>query len=50
MLVVSDTSPLCYLVVTGEVNVLPEMYECVVIPNAVCDEISSDRAPLAVKE
>lgn len=50
MIVVSDTSPLCYLVLIGKVEVLSAMYRCVVIPNAVHDELSSDKAPLAVKE
>ena len=45
MIVVSDTSPLNYLVLVGLQHILPELFERVVIPEAVREELQSARAP-----
>jgi len=49
MIVVSDTSPLNYLVLIEEVEVLPAIFGRVVVPPAVMDELQGPRAPDAVK-
>jgi predicted nucleic acid-binding protein len=47
--VVSNTSPINYLVLTGQVDVLRHLYGCVWIPQAVFDELTHDDAPVAVR-
>lgn len=49
MVVVSDTSPLCYLVLIDLINLLPELYGKVIIPSAVLNELSVPQAPEAVQ-
>lgn len=50
MLVVSDTSPLNYLILTGYVHLLEALYGRVAIPRAVRDELLSPGAPATVRE
>ncbi|MGB3768279.1 MAG: DUF3368 domain-containing protein [Phormidesmis sp.] len=50
MIVVSDTSPLCYLVLIELVDVLPQMYGKVSIPREVGVELSSKKAPISVQK
>jgi predicted nucleic acid-binding protein len=45
-MVVSDTSPLDYLVLIGQINVLPALYGRVLIPQSVYEELG---APLEHK-
>lgn len=45
MTVVSDTTPLNYLVLIGHQDLLPELYHRVLIPDAVFEELRSDAAP-----
>jgi hypothetical protein len=40
MIVVADTSPINYLVLIEEIDVLTKMYGTVVIPRMVCEETS----------
>lgn len=47
---VSDTSPLCYLLLIGAVEVLPRLFENIAIPNAVCDELTDHASPDRVRE
>ena len=49
MIVVSDTSPICYLLLIGEIELLPQLYGQVLIPRIVQQELSDDRSPVAVK-
>ncbi len=49
MLVVSDASPLNVLVSIELIHVLPALYQAVVIPDAVADEMSHPQAPDAVQ-
>lgn len=48
MIVVSDTSSLNYLVRLGKIDVLRVLYQRVVIPRAVLDELNAVKAPEAV--
>ena len=49
MIAVSDTSPICYLVLVGEVKILPQLYSQVFVPAAVISELEHDDAPGAVR-
>lgn len=49
-LVVADTGPLHYLVLTGDVALLPKLFECVLVPQAVWDELANPEAPQAVRD
>lgn len=50
MIVLSDTSPLNYLVLIGHVNVLPALFGEVILPVAVRDELLHPAAPEVVRE
>lgn len=47
-LVVSDTTPLNYLILIGAVDVLPRMFGKILVPRAVIHEMSHPKAPRAV--
>jgi predicted nucleic acid-binding protein len=49
MIVVSDTSPLNYLVLIEAVEILPKLFGRVVVPQAVVDELTATGAPDAVR-
>ena len=49
MIVISDTSPLCYLILIGEINLLPQLYGEVLIPQIVQQELSHNRSPIEVR-
>jgi predicted nucleic acid-binding protein len=49
MAVVSDTSPLFYLLLIDLIDLLPELYGKVIIPQAVLNELSVPQAPEAVQ-
>jgi predicted nucleic acid-binding protein len=46
MIVVADTSPLNYLILIGEPNLLYRLYGRTVIPRAVLSELQASGAPL----
>lgn len=46
---VADTSPLCYLVLIDEVDLLRKLFSQVVIPSAVMTELLHEDAPEAVR-
>src|SRR5262249_36370900 len=48
--VVSNTSPLNYLVLIGEVLILPRLFGTVIIPAAVRTELTQEGAPQTVRE
>ena len=50
MIVVSDTSPLNYLVLIELPYILPQLFERIVIPQAVRQELQSAAAPDAIKQ
>jgi predicted nucleic acid-binding protein len=49
MLVIADTTPLRYLVVLGQVDLLPTLFGQVIIPLAVVGELQHSKAPAAVR-
>jgi len=49
MIVVADTTPLNYLILLGEVEILPALYDKVLIPQEVHREMSRPGAPDVVK-
>jgi predicted nucleic acid-binding protein len=46
-LVVADTSPLVYLVLIDHIDVLPQLFETVLVPEAVHAELRNAAAPAA---
>jgi predicted nucleic acid-binding protein len=48
-LVVADTGPINYLILIGHIELLPRVFERVVLPAAVQTEISNPVAPLVVQ-
>lgn len=50
MIVVSDTSPLCYLLLIERIEILPQLFERVIIPQKVRDELLAPDAPKGVRE
>jgi predicted nucleic acid-binding protein len=49
MTVVTDSSPLHYLIVIGAVDVLPSLYGSVLVPQSVARELHHSRAPEPVR-
>jgi predicted nucleic acid-binding protein len=50
MIAVSDTSPICYLILTGDIDILPKLFGQVLVPQAVLAELSHGHAPEAVRD
>lgn len=50
MIIVSDTSPIRYLVLVQAVDVLPSLFGEVLIPPAVRDELRHARVPIEVRD
>lgn len=48
-LVIADTGPLNYMVLTGDIELLPALFGRVLAPQAVRDELLSPEAPAAVR-
>jgi len=49
-LVVADTGPLHYLVLAGDIELLPKPSEHVLVPRVVRDELADAEAPQAVRD
>lgn len=49
MLVVADTSPICYLLLIEEIDILPRLYKQVLIPQIVQQELAHERSPQKVR-
>lgn len=49
MIAVADASPLCYLVVIEEVDLLRQLFSRVFVPQAVIQELLHEDAPVAVR-
>jgi predicted nucleic acid-binding protein len=49
MIVVSDTTPIHYLVLIGETELLPALFQTVLIPPSVASELLHQRAPEIVR-
>jgi predicted nucleic acid-binding protein len=50
MIVVSDTSPINYLVLIDHISLLSHLFDQVIIPQAVMEELSHERTPDAVHQ
>lgn len=50
MIAVSDTSPICYMVLIGAIEILPKLYRRVLVPEAVIAELVHEDAPGAVRD
>ena len=50
LVTVADTGPICYLVLIGEVELLPTLFGRIYIPNVVADELDAIRAPGQVRD
>ncbi|KAB8330987.1 DUF3368 domain-containing protein [Scytonema tolypothrichoides VB-61278] len=50
MIVVSDTSPICYLLLIDHIKVLQELYGVVIIPQTVADELNAPESPSVVRD
>jgi len=48
-MVVADTSPLNYLVLIHQINLLPDLYGRVLIPESVLNELSAIETPQLVR-
>jgi len=49
VIVVSDTSPICYLLLINRIDILQVLYRIVIIPQTVADELSATESPHMVK-
>lgn len=49
MIAVADASPLCYLVLIGEIDLLAKSFGRVLVPRAVITELLHEHAPEAVR-
>ncbi|MCC5635001.1 hypothetical protein LC593_03865 [Nostoc sp. CHAB 5844] len=49
MIVVCDTSPLCYLILIDCVEILPQLFSRITIPNAVCTELLAEGSYIQVQ-
>ena len=49
MIVVSDTTPLNYLVLISAIDVLPKLFDEIFVPSAVLRELNDSRAPAPVR-
>ena len=49
MIVVADTGPIHYLVLSGFIGTLHDLYGVVVLPEAVRDELSHPAAPAEIR-
>jgi predicted nucleic acid-binding protein len=50
VIVIADTSPLNYLIQLGLVEYLPDLYDEIVIPQSVLQELSNLGSPLVVRD
>jgi predicted nucleic acid-binding protein len=48
-LVIADTGPVNYLILIGYIDLLPALFEKVVLPSAVQAELTARKAPLSVR-
>jgi predicted nucleic acid-binding protein len=48
-LVIADTGPVNYLLLIGHIDILPALFEKVIIPSVVSDELADPKAPIPVQ-
>jgi predicted nucleic acid-binding protein len=49
-LVIADTGPVNYLLLIGHIEILPALFEKVILPSAVRDELANRDTPLSVRD
>lgn len=49
-MIIADTSPIQYLVLTGNIEVLPHLYKQILVPPAVLSELQARSTPRPVYE
>src|SRR5271168_5361495 len=49
LVVIADTGPLHHLVLIGEIDLIPRLFETVLVPEMVRDELSRARTPPPVR-
>jgi predicted nucleic acid-binding protein len=49
MIAVADTSPICYLILIGEIDLLAKLFSQVLLPPAVLAELLHEDAPVGVR-
>jgi predicted nucleic acid-binding protein len=49
MIIVSNTSPINYLILIGHIDLLPQMFQQIIVPQAVYNELSDPKAPNLVQ-
>lgn len=49
MIIVSNTSPINYLILIGQIDLLPELFKQIIIPPTVYNELSDPLAPKPVQ-
>ena len=49
MIVIADTGPVNYPIPIGEIEILPALFQKVLVPQSVCKELKRPRAPDAVR-
>jgi predicted nucleic acid-binding protein len=49
MIAVANASPICYLVLIGEIELLPKLFREVLVPRLVIEELIAGGAPAAVR-
>ena len=50
MIIVADTGPVNYLILTGHVDLLPQLYGSLILPTAVHRELLHPKAPPTVRQ
>lgn len=50
MKVVLDTSPVCYLLLIGEIEILPALYDRLFVPPAIATELGDPEAPQTLRD
>lgn len=50
MIVIADTGPVNYLILIGEIEVLPKLYGGIFVPFSVRDELQRHLTPSAVRQ
>lgn len=48
-LVIADTGPINYLILIGHIEILPRLFERVIVPDVVMSELSHELAPASVQ-
>jgi predicted nucleic acid-binding protein len=48
--VVSDTSPICYLLLIDEIDLLASLFGSILVPEAVAEELSHSAAPEEIRD